>query len=99
MMYISNPSKMRLVSVVFVVVAILVFTGCGPPNIEKLKANQDIKGLIKAIGYTMDAQIHDGAVKALEEIGEPAVEPLIEALNHKNPNRAPSIISINFTIL
>jgi HEAT repeat protein len=50
-----------------------------PPNIEKLKAKGDIKGLIKALDYTKDETILECAVEALVRIGEPAVNPLIKA--------------------
>ena len=52
----------------------------GPPNIEKLKARQDIKGLIKALGYKKDGTIRQAAAEALVRIGAPAVEPLTAAV-------------------
>ena len=66
----------------------------GPPNIEKLKAKGNIKGLIKALGYKKDAAIRQAAAQALMEMGfgwsavealrkigdARAVEPLIAAL-------------------
>jgi HEAT repeat protein len=56
----------------------------GPPNVEKMKAKKDVTGLIKALGYRKDASVRKAAVKALVEIGEPAVEPLIAALKVEN---------------
>lgn len=54
----------------------------GPPNIEKLKAKRDVKGLIKALDYKEDLIIRSGAVVALGEIGDArAIEPLITLLN------------------
>ena len=53
----------------------------GPPNVEKLKAKRDVKGLIKALGYQEDDEIRSRAAAALGEIGDTrAVEPLIAAL-------------------
>jgi len=52
----------------------------GPPNIEKMKAKKDVKGLIKALGYKKDSSVCETAAKALVSIGESAVEPLIAAL-------------------
>lgn len=50
----------------------------GPPNVDKLKAKSDVKGLIKAVGYTKDAQVRQHAAEALGDIGdERAIEPLI----------------------
>jgi HEAT repeat protein len=55
----------------------------GPPNIEKLKAKRDIKGLVKAFRdkpYVYDRQ----AVIALGELGNPtAVDPLLALLEDK----------------
>lgn len=61
----------------------------GPPNIRKLEAKHDVKGLIKALGYPdkRDLEVHRrvsfvrlDAMNALVRIGTPAVEPLIAAL-------------------
>jgi HEAT repeat protein len=49
----------------------------GPPNVEKMTAKRDIKGLIKALGYEQDSSIREAAAAALGEIGDAgAVEPL-----------------------
>ena len=53
------------------------------PNIEKMKAKKDVKGLIKALKEE-DEDVRDWAVAALIEIGEPAVEPLIKALKEED---------------
>ena len=54
------------------------------PNIEELKSNQDIEGLIDSLGYEPDSRIQLNALHALINIGEPAVEPLIKALKDAN---------------
>lgn len=51
----------------------------GSPNVEKMKTKKNIGGLIKALGYN-NKNIRDAAAKALFEIGEPTVEPLIKSL-------------------
>ena len=52
-----------------------------PPNIEKMEAKHDIKGLVKALGYQKDVDIREAAAFALERIGDVrAVEPLIATL-------------------
>jgi HEAT repeat protein len=50
----------------------------GPPDIEKLKATGNIKGLIKALNYKKDATIRQTAAQALVEMGHArdAVESL-----------------------
>lgn len=53
----------------------------GPPNVEKMKARGNVKGLIRALRYRKDAKVREAAAEALEKIGDPrAVEPLIAAL-------------------
>ena len=57
----------------------------GRPNIEKLKQERDVKGLIKALGHR-DPEIRRHVTDALVELEEPrAVEPLIGIL--KNAQR------------
>ncbi len=58
----------------------------GRPNSEKLRAKRDIKGLIGALKEFCVVPGDGEAAKALLEIGEPAVEPLIAALRHSNKN-------------
>jgi HEAT repeat protein len=41
----------------------------GPPNVEKLKAEGNVNGLVKALNYQKDATIRQTATKALLEIG------------------------------
>ncbi len=57
----------------------------GPPDVDKLKAKGDIKGLIKALGYQRDWQVRVSAARALGEIGDArAVEALIGALGEQH---------------
>ena len=57
----------------------------GPPDIEKLKARRDVKGLIKALGYPDDYRVRAAAAWALAEIGDTlAIGPLIGALEDGN---------------
>ena len=53
------------------------------PNIEKLKAKNNVKGLIKALRYK-DLGVRDSAASALAQIGADAVPVLSEALRDKN---------------
>ena len=56
----------------------------GPPNVEKLKAKRDVKGLIKALNYKKYSNIRWSAANALGQIGDAqAVEALVAALNDK----------------
>ena len=53
----------------------------GPPNVEKLKAQENVKGLIKAVGYVNDPKVREAAARALGHIGDTrAAEPLIATL-------------------
>lgn len=75
----KNP---RLIGPVLIVLtALLLITGCGGSDIEKLKNSEDIDGLIKALN---NFDVMMDAAEALADIGPPAVEPLIEALEHEN---------------
>ena len=72
----------------------------GPPDIEKLKAKGNIKGLIKALSYKKDDAIRQAAAQVLVEIrlsedfleaskkigDSRAVKPLIVIFNDKDPN-------------
>lgn len=65
----------------------------GPPDIEKLKANRDVQGLIKALGYEKDATVRVEAVRALGKIRDSrAVEPLINALRDSDVNVCKEVI-------
>ncbi len=52
-------------------------------DVEKMKANKDVKGLIKAL-KDKDFNVQWRAAEALGKMGEPAVELLIEALKDEN---------------
>ena len=54
------------------------------PNVEKMKAQKDIKGLIEALGYQKDSGLRKCAARALVDIGAPAVKQLLTALNVDN---------------
>jgi hypothetical protein len=57
----------------------------GPPNVDKMKARKDVKGLIKALGYREDAGVRRAAAQVLGELGDVrAVEPLIAVLEDKD---------------
>ncbi len=60
--------------------------GLFKPNIETLKKNRDIDGLIKALRYYQkDYKVRMSAVYALEEIGDiRAFEPLVDTLKDSN---------------
>lgn len=52
----------------------------GPPNVEKMEAERNVKGLIKALDYGKDAAVRKKAAEALVNIGAEAVGPLIATL-------------------
>ena len=53
----------------------------GPPNVRKLEANKDLRGLIKALRYKKDEDVRVNAARALGQIGGArAVRPLTKAL-------------------
>lgn len=55
------------------------------PDVEKLVAKKDIKGLVKVLKSEKDSEIRTRAAEALGEIGdERAVKPLINALGNVN---------------
>ncbi|MBI5653944.1 MAG: HEAT repeat domain-containing protein [Chloroflexi bacterium] len=57
----------------------------GPPDVEKMKAKRDVKGLIKALRYEKDWEIRKSAAAALGKICDAsAVEPLVAALKDSN---------------
>jgi len=64
---------------------IKLFGGTKRPNIETLKQNQDIHGLIEALNFQEDHNIRREAALALGQIGESSVvNPLINCLqDHK----------------
>lgn len=56
----------------------------GPPNVDKMKAKKDIKGLIKALDYPKDPSVCAAASQALVDLRGSAVEPLITALSEED---------------
>jgi len=55
------------------------------PNIQKMQARGDVPGLIKVLGQSRDTRTQDAAAKALADIGDQAVLPLIAALTRTSP--------------
>ena len=54
------------------------------PDIAKLHAKRDVKGLIKALAYPGEVTVRVNAARALGELGDPrAVEPLVAMLQNK----------------
>ncbi len=57
----------------------------GPPDVEKMKARRNVKGLIKALSYRNDWGVRVSAVRTLGKFGDSrAVESLIATLNDAN---------------
>lgn len=57
----------------------------GPPDVSKMKAKRDVKGLVNALSYDKDEAVRRDARLALLEMGDPrAVEPLIVLLKSKD---------------
>jgi HEAT repeat protein len=54
------------------------------PNEGKLHVSKDIQGLIKDLDFLKKWQVRKAAIEALVNIGAPAVEPLITALESKD---------------
>jgi hypothetical protein len=93
----KNMKKIRtslFLTIPLLVFSIGLFSACSSvPDVEKLKEEKNIEGLIDVLGYENDQESdaisigrREGAWRALVEIGAPAVEPLIEALGDKNVN-------------
>ncbi|HUX08969.1 MAG TPA: HEAT repeat domain-containing protein [Acidobacteriota bacterium] len=60
-----------------------ILGGFFKPDVGKLKAKRDVKGLIRALQYQKNFVIQSDAARALGEIGDPlAVEALVEAVNN-----------------
>lgn len=54
------------------------------PNVQALKSEGDLEGLIKALSFEDDHNIRLAAASALGTIGDPsAVDPLIAALDEQ----------------
>lgn len=54
-------------------------------DVESVVTAHDVEGLIKALDYSIP-QVKDRVIQALVEIGKPAVQPLILALNDDKSN-------------
>ena len=54
------------------------------PNVDELKAERNVEGLIKALKRDEWLNVRKGAIEALGKIGEPATEPLIGALKDES---------------
>lgn len=54
------------------------------PNVEKMRAKNNVKGLIKALLKSDDIRIAGAVEDALEDIGHRTTEPFIEALRDKD---------------
>jgi HEAT repeat protein len=53
----------------------------GPPDVARLEARRNVKGLVKALRYEKDRRVREAAAAALGRIGDPCtVEPLARAL-------------------
>ena len=57
----------------------------GPPNVDKLFAQKNVKGLVKALGYSKDKQVVQSAFQALVSLGIEFVDELILELSQPNP--------------
>ena len=56
--------------------------GLSKPDVEKMKAKKDVKGLIKALKYKKESSVRCAAAEALGKIGYAgAVESLVQVLN------------------
>ena len=54
------------------------------PNIEEMRAKNDVKGLIKALMKSDDIRVAGAVEDALEDIGHRTSKPFIEALRNKD---------------
>ena len=54
------------------------------PNVEKMRAKNDVKGLIKALPNSNDLRVLGAIEDALEDIGHRTTEPFVEALREKD---------------
>jgi HEAT repeat protein len=49
----------------------------GPPDMKKLAAKKDVKGLLKAMGNEKDLHVRKKSAEVLAEVGDPgAIDPL-----------------------
>ena len=67
-----------------IMIAVLLVAGCSP-NIDKLREEKDVEGLIKALKYESDSDVRRNAARAPGYIqDDQVVEPLIEALGDED---------------
>ncbi len=63
-------------------------SGFSRANVEKMKVERDVEGLIKALNYKKDRDVRRDAAKALGQIGNTrnmeSVIPLVQALKYEN---------------
>jgi HEAT repeat protein len=71
---------MKSITNVFVIVVLFGFSGFGANMSEAAESEKSIQELIKQL----DSRAWDQAVKELVRIGEPAVDPLLRALNQNS---------------
>lgn len=66
-----------------------------PPDVKKLKKNNDVKGLIKALSHRNDIEVREQAAEALGNIGDTAaIQPLASALADGTGVRKRAIVSL-----
>jgi len=56
----------------------------GPPDVKKLTAKRDLKGLIKAVGHS-DSSVSGQAIEALKRLGDAPIDVLLDEL--RSPNK------------
>ncbi len=83
--YMRLNKTFRLLSfLAVIVISMLLITGCAP-NIDTLINEQDVEGLIEALGYKSDSKVRSSAADALGGIEDKrVVEPLIKALKDES---------------
>jgi len=74
----------KLFILIHTVTMLMTLTGCERPDITLLKENQDVRGLVRTLGWVEGKD----AREALIEIGVPAVDPLIDALKKNDEDIA-----------
>lgn len=52
----------------------------GPPDVARLLAKKDVRGLIKALGYEKAAAVRCGAAQALGGVGDPGAAEALDAV-------------------
>ena len=67
----------------------------GPPDVAKLKAKGNVKGLIQVLSDDKDWKVQQTAVAALGDIGDGRfVEPLVAAIKHEDGDGRSLVIDI-----